>query len=53
MDEQRAIAGILADINDEIDLLKRRLAKARATKTGMMQELLTGCTRLLVKESAA
>ena len=30
-----------------------RLAKARAIKTGMMQELLTGRTRVPIQEAAA
>lgn len=45
-DEQSAIARVLTDADDEIDLLKRRLAKARDIKTGMMQQLLTGRARL-------
>ncbi len=44
--EQSAIARVLTDADDEIDLLKRRLAKARDIKTGMMQQLLTGQARL-------
>jgi len=32
----------------EIEALERRLAKTRALKQGMMQELLTGRTRLTV-----
>lgn len=46
-DEQSAIARVLTDADDEIDLLKRRLAKARDIKTGMMQQLLTGRARLV------
>lgn len=45
--EQTAIATILSDMDTEIDALEQRLAKARSLKTGMMQELLTGKTRLL------
>lgn len=52
-DEQVSIAGALDDADAEIDALRRRLMKARATKTGMMQELLTGRTRLPVEEGAA
>lgn len=44
--EQRAISAIVTDADEEVDLLRRRLAKARATKTGMMQQLLTGRARL-------
>lgn len=46
LEEQRAIAAVLADSDLEIDALGVRLAKARAVKTGMMQQLLTGRTRL-------
>lgn len=45
--EQKAIAQILYDMDTEIDTLEQRLAKARSLKTGMMQELLTGRTRLI------
>jgi type I restriction enzyme S subunit len=34
-------------MNAEIEMLERRLAKTRALKQGMMQELLTGRTRLV------
>jgi type I restriction enzyme S subunit len=50
--EQRAIANILGDTDDGIDLLKHRLAKARDVKQGMMQDLLAGCTCLPVQEAA-
>lgn len=46
VDEQRAIAKALTDCEQEIEALRRRLAKAQAIKQGMMQELLTGRTRL-------
>jgi type I restriction enzyme S subunit len=52
-DEQAAIASVLADADAEIDALHRRLAKAKVIKQGMMQELLTGRTRLPVQEVAA
>lgn len=48
IDEQRAIVSVLCDSESEIDALNDRLAKARALKTGMMQQLLTGRTRLPV-----
>lgn len=51
--EQEEIAQVLATADDEIDLLKRRLDKARDVKQGMMQQLLTGRTRLPVQETAA
>jgi type I restriction enzyme S subunit len=44
--EQRAIAEVLQEADRELGVLASRLAKARAIKTGMMQELLTGRTRL-------
>lgn len=49
VEEQRAIGLVLADTDVEILALERRLASARAVKTGMMQELLTGRTRLPVE----
>lgn len=45
--EQQAIATILSDIDSEIAALKVKLIKARQLKQGMMQELLTGRTRLI------
>jgi type I restriction enzyme S subunit len=45
--EQTAIATMLSDMDAEISALERRLAKTRALKQGMMQELLTGRTRLV------
>ncbi len=45
--EQEAIAEILTDIDSEICRLSARLDKARRLKQGMMQELLTGKTRLI------
>jgi type I restriction enzyme S subunit len=45
--EQTAIAAVLSDMDAEIAVLERRLAKTRALKQGMMQELLTGKTRLI------
>ncbi|WP_370421124.1 restriction endonuclease subunit S [Streptomyces sp. QH1-20] len=52
-DEQRAIASILDQVDMEVNKLEDRLAKVRAVKTGLMQQLLTGRTRLPAKESAA
>ncbi|MBO1346006.1 MAG: restriction endonuclease subunit S [Hormoscilla sp. GUM202] len=46
--EQRAIASILSDMDAEIAALEKRRAKTQAMKQGMMQELLTGKTRLAV-----
>jgi type I restriction enzyme, S subunit len=44
--EQIAIANILSDIDQDIDVLNIKAEKARAMKTGMMQQLLTGKIRL-------
>lgn len=46
-DEQTAIAAILSDMDEEIQALDQRLSKTRQIKQGMMQELLTGRTRLV------
>ncbi|MGI3476534.1 restriction endonuclease subunit S [Providencia stuartii] len=46
-EEQTAIATILSDMDEEIQALKQRLSKTRQIKRGMMQELLTGKTRLV------
>ena len=45
--EQTAIANILSDMDEEIQSLQQRLDKTRQIKQGMMQELLTGKTRLI------
>ena len=44
--EQTAIASILSDMDSDIGSLQQRLSKTRQIKQGMMQELLTGKTRL-------
>ena len=44
--EQTEIANILSDMDSEIQTLEQRLKKTRQIKQGMMQELLTGRTRL-------
>ncbi|EXJ15839.1 Type I restriction-modification system, specificity subunit S [Imhoffiella purpurea] len=46
-DEQTAIAEVLSDMDAEIAALEARRDKTRALKQGMMQELLTGRTRLI------
>lgn len=51
--ERAAIAQIMDDTENELRILKLRLEKARAIKQGMMQELLTGRTRLPVQETVA
>lgn len=45
--EQQAIASVLSDMDAEIEALEARRDKVRNIKTGMMQELLTGKTRLV------
>lgn len=45
--EQTAIAEVLSDMDAEIAALERRREKTQDLKQGMMQELLTGKTRLL------
>jgi type I restriction enzyme, S subunit len=46
-EEQTTIAIVLSDMDAEIAALEQRRDKTRALKQGMMQELLTGKTRLL------
>lgn len=46
-EEQDAIVKVLTDFDLELSHLQSRLLKARDLKTGMMQELLTGRTRLV------
>ena len=45
--EQAAIAAVLSDMDSEIAAIAARVAKARRVRQGMMQELLTGRTRLI------
>ncbi|MBW8354066.1 MAG: restriction endonuclease subunit S [Pseudomonas sp.] len=45
--EQIAITSVLADMDAELAAIEQRLSKTRTLKQGMMQELLTGRTRLL------
>ena len=45
--EQISIAKILSDMDNEIDLLNKKLEKYRNLKTAMMQQLLTGKIRLV------
>lgn len=46
-DEQRAIGHVLANMDTELAALDQRREKTRALKQAMMQELLTGRTRLV------
>lgn len=52
LEEQRAIGELLSEVDAELELLERRLVKARSIKQGMMQQLLTGRTRLPVEAAA-
>jgi type I restriction enzyme S subunit len=47
MEEQQAIVKVLSDMDAEIEGLERKRAKYQSVKQGMMQELLTGKTRLV------
>lgn len=47
IDEQLAIVEVLSDMDGEMAALEQRRDKTRALKQGMMQELLTGRTRLI------
>jgi type I restriction enzyme S subunit len=47
VDEQAAIASILIDMDIEIATMEAKLAKIRNLKRGIIQELLTGKTRLI------
>ncbi|WP_275401902.1 restriction endonuclease subunit S [Ruania rhizosphaerae] len=51
--EQVAIAALLDSADREVTLVRRRLTKARAIKQGMVQQLLTGRTRLPVNDEVA
>ncbi|WP_407266739.1 restriction endonuclease subunit S [Tenacibaculum maritimum] len=47
LDEQKAIAKILSDMDTELEQLETKKAKYQQLKQGMLQELLTGNTRLV------
>jgi type I restriction enzyme S subunit len=47
LEEQKLIIQILSDIDFELEGIKKRLTKTQQIKQGMMQELLTGKTRLI------
>ncbi len=49
--EQTAITAILMDLDAELAALEQRLNKTRALKQAIMQELLTGKTRLVPNEA--
>jgi type I restriction enzyme, S subunit len=50
--EQAAIAEVLAEMDAEIAMLEQRREKTRGLKQAMIQELLTGKTRLVPAEAA-
>ncbi len=50
IEEQRAIAAVLSDMDAEITALEQRRDKTIAIKQGMMQQLLTGKVRLVKAE---
>lgn len=45
-EEQKAIAGLLSDMDTEIEKLTKKKSKYEQVKQGMMEDLLTGKTRL-------
>jgi type I restriction enzyme S subunit len=45
--KQTTIATVLSEMDAELAVLEQRRQKARALKQAMMQELLTGRTRLV------
>jgi type I restriction enzyme, S subunit len=47
INEQKAIVAVLSDMDAQINALKQRRAKTASLKQAMMQELLTGKTRLV------
>lgn len=52
-EEQEAIGQVLSAVGDEIEALRQRLKKALQIREGMMQELLSGRTRLPFEGKAA
>jgi type I restriction enzyme S subunit len=50
-EEQAAVATVISDADAEIAALERRLEVTRDVKTGMMQQLLAGRTRLPMKDA--
>jgi type I restriction enzyme S subunit len=47
LEEQKAIAAIVSDMDTEIESLEKKKLKYQVIKQGMMQDLLTGKTRLV------
>ncbi len=52
LSEQTAIAKVLSDMDAEIEALEERRTKTQNIKQGMMQELLTGKTRLIAQKAS-
>jgi type I restriction enzyme S subunit len=52
VEEQTAIANVLSDMDAEIAALEHRYDKTKDIKQAMMQELLTGKTRLVMPEAS-
>ena len=52
LEEQEAITAALSDMDAELAALEQRREKTRALKQAMMQELLTGRTRLVARAGA-
>ncbi len=52
LSEQAAIAAVLSDMDAELSALEAKRDKTRALKQGMMQELITGRTRLVAPQTA-
>lgn len=50
--EQTAVAAVLSDMDAELSMLEKRRSKYRNIKQAMMQELLTGRTRLPLRGAA-
>ena len=46
-EEQTRIASLLSEMDAELSALEQKLEKYKKVKLGMMQELLTGKTRLV------
>ena len=46
-DEQKTIAEVLSDVDKEIATLEKQIEKTSELKVAMMQQLLTGRTRLV------
>jgi type I restriction enzyme S subunit len=53
IEDQRAIAAVAREADQEIEALRRRLSKAKAIQQGMAQQLLSGRTRLRSVEAIA